>query len=794
MLRRRFVEMSALSTAGVDSPEQLRNTLTARFGEAVRYSNDYETIFPQQETDLGHAIPFLPPQSPADWGRVVERIDDFDFSALDFEVIGQIYERLISTNERRRFGQFYTSPDVVDLINTFCIRRPDDHVLDPACGGGTCLVRAYQRKRALMHLDSDTPDTHERLLGQIFGIDLAAFPAQLSTINLAVRYISGQGNYPRVAKANFFDAQAGNPLYNLPLTGESTHSIPLNQLDAVVGTPPYIRQENIPTADKNRHTSLFRQEWPGQPPLSQRSDIYVHFFSHAAHFLKKGGYLGFVTSIGWLDTAYGSKLQEFLLNNFRIVAVFESLVEKWFEDARVTTAVTILQREQNSTKRSTNTVKFIQLRKPLTGIYEDILGRPIHRDPAGNQRDLETVRDLIESTTEPASTDYWRVRTKTQQELWAQGTGLDALDQEDNDPIPLQENQFKQDQQPAQDWDQPPIYTGTKWGQYLRGPESWFELLRRAGKRMTPLRSIAAIRRGFTSGADRFYCVRDVTQQHLDNVPGPDEFRQRWGIRREETRKVRIVRDGLNVDHLMESKFLEPEVHSLMEIKKAVVRKNDASRMVINAPFSRARIRGTHLESYVTYAEQQNWHTSPTVATRGRNHPWYDLGLRPPQQRAPILWPMAQQYRHLVPLNVDHLPVNHNLFEIQPRDEISTNLLWAVLNSTITALAKHQYGRAAGIEGNLKTEVVDTNMMLVPDITIAPEAAATRAVAACQTLARHEAKRYLHQEFDLEHRMELDDATLEILGIDNPEDRTALRQRIYQDMRQLQQTTREGRS
>ena len=188
-----------------------------------------------------------------------------------------MYGQLISLTERRRFGQFYTSPDVVDLINAFCIRNPNDQVLDPACGGGTFLVRAYYRKRELSGVADDTPTTHEKLLGEIFGVDIAAFPAQLSTINLAVRHLSDQGNYPRVAKASFFDAQSGIPLYDIPLTGDSVHSIALRDLDAIVGNPPYIRQEGINRDEKARYNELYRVEWPGQTALSGRSDIYAHF-------------------------------------------------------------------------------------------------------------------------------------------------------------------------------------------------------------------------------------------------------------------------------------------------------------------------------------------------------------------------------------------------------------------------------------------------------------------------------------------------------------------------------------
>ena len=770
VLRRRFRLMSPLTAEGVETPEQLREVLDARFDEAVRYSRDYETIFEPDEGDMGYTIPFLSPQAPRDWDRLLQRIEEFDFSSLDFDVIGRMYERLISADERRRFGQFYTSPDVVDLINAFCIRNPDDRVLDPACGGGTFLVRAYARKRALAQSAGRPPISHDRLLDEILGIDTGAFPAQLSTINLAVRNLSDEPNYPLVARASFFDAQQGNPIYNGPLSDDLEKRIPLEEVDAVVGNPPYIRQEGIGSVEKSNYAELFRREWPGQTKLSGRSDIYAYFFTHAASLLSPGGYLGFVTSIGWLDTDYGFRLQEFFLRNFRIVAVVESQVEKWFEDARVTTAVTILQREPNRAKRDDNPVRFIQLRQPLAEIYTQALDRPLSDEgEVARQADMDAVRDLIEEIGADQATDYWRVHVRTQRELWEEGIALPKTD----------------------DRDASAGYSGGKWGQYLRGPDSWFVLMERARSRMAPLKDLAEVSRGFTSGADRFYCVRDVTQQHLDNTPDPQAFLDRWGISRRDTRRVRIVRDGENVEHLVERRFLEPELHSLMEVKRAVVSKGDVGRMVINASLSRAWLRRTRLADYVAYAERQGWHTGSTIASRARTRPWYDLGLRPKSERADLFWPMAQQYRHLVPLNDDMLPANHNLFDLWSIDRAQTKLLWAVLNSTVTVLAKHQFGRAAGVEGNLKTEVVDVNMMLVPDVRKASPEAAARAVAACERMSERNARRYLYEEFALDDRCDLDDATLEILGIENVDERAALRDRLYRDVTELQKAIRE---
>ena len=633
VLKRRFTQMPGLSIDHVQTSPELRDIFNARFDEAVRYSRDYETVFQPDKDDLGYSIPFLPENAPKDWAAIVDRIEEFDFSNLDFDVIGQMYGQLIGPAERHRFGQFYTSPDVVDLINAFCIRNPDDEVLDPACGGGTFLVRAYYRKRALAGTLQDSPESHEKLLNEIFGVDIAAFPAQLSTINLAVRHLSDQGNYPRVAKASFFDAQAGIPLYDIPLTGDSTRSIALRELDAVVGNPPYIRQEGISSTDKDRYKKLHAAEWRGQTVLSGRSDIYVHFFTHGAYLLKPGGYLGFVTSVGWLDTDYGFRLQEFILRNFRVVAIIESEVEKWFEDARVTTAVTILQREPDPEIRESNQAKFIQLRKPLEEIYSQALHRPLSVEGEANrQMDMDAIRDLIEETKDSVTTDYWRIRIIPQKQLWEAGIALLTKDED-----PTGKSQSK--------------YAGGKWGQYVRGPEAWFELLDKTSERMTPLQNLALVRFGFKTGKDDFYCVRDVTQHHLERENDPQLFRDRWGITREDTSHVRIIRDGDSVEHLVEKRFLEPELHTLMEVKRAVVRTKDIGRMVVNASVPRAKLNGTHFGDYVAHAEQQGWHTGSTVAGRAKTRPWYSLGLKPKSERADMFWPMAQQYRHVIPLN-----------------------------------------------------------------------------------------------------------------------------------------------
>ena len=144
-LRRKFARMPALRIpANIVTGEQLREHLQNLFAEATKISKDYETVF---ASDFGDSLPALTDEAVDSWKLLNKETDAFDFTQINYEIIGQIFERMLSGDERHRFGQHYTRSDIVDLINSFCIRNAADSVLDPACGGGTFWVRAYDRKR-----------------------------------------------------------------------------------------------------------------------------------------------------------------------------------------------------------------------------------------------------------------------------------------------------------------------------------------------------------------------------------------------------------------------------------------------------------------------------------------------------------------------------------------------------------------------------------------------------------------------------------------------------------------------
>src|SRR6185437_7865214 len=156
--------------------------------------------------------------------------------------------------------------------------------------------------------------------------------------------------------------------------------------------------------------------------LSGRSDIHCYFWPHASTFLKRDGYLCLLTSSQWLDVEYGFKLQRWLLQNFEIIAVLESLKEPWFVGARVATTATILRRQDDATTRANNTVRFVQLRQPLRAILAH------DHTTAGAVAAVDTFRDEILGLQANTVSQNYRARLVRQHDLWQEGARITAVD------------------------------------------------------------------------------------------------------------------------------------------------------------------------------------------------------------------------------------------------------------------------------------------------------------------------------------------------------------------------------
>ncbi|MEM3796007.1 MAG: N-6 DNA methylase, partial [Archaeoglobaceae archaeon] len=269
------------------------------------------------------------------------------------DVIGRVYEELIPDVERHRLGQYYTPPPIVELITEMCIRSPNDKVLDPACGSGSFLVKAYHKLKDMKKKENPFADEnrlHEEILNQLYGVDINPFPAQLSSINLAIRNLRVPSRHMNIIVSDFFKVKP------------SMGIIP--EVDVVVTNPPYTRQEEMEYKDQIREEALTYSDG-SKIQLDARAGIYAYFFTHSAKFLKEHGMMGQITSDTWLDVGYGEGLKQFFLDHFKIHAIIWYDVRA-FEKALVGTCITILEKEDKSREeRENNLVKFVRIKKAI---------------------------------------------------------------------------------------------------------------------------------------------------------------------------------------------------------------------------------------------------------------------------------------------------------------------------------------------------------------------------------------------------------------------------------------------
>jgi hypothetical protein len=736
-LRRRFPLKPIQVPTNVDSVDRMYGHLTKHFEHAQKVTDDYQTIF---WPDYGAKVPLLAPGAIDAWKTVIEQIALFDLRNLGYDVLGPVFQRLIDKDAKHKYGQHYTQPTIVDVINAFTIRSSDAVVLDPACGSGTFLIRAYARKKWL-----NSGLDHPTLLSHIYGVDWSGFAVHLSALGLASQDLIEADNYPRVAREDFFDVPREGRFMTVPRPGKLKSSglgskqieIQIPKIDAAVGNPPYIKQTIIPSPQKKHYQAVVGRDAPSFD-FSGRSDIYVYFWPHVFSFLKQDGYLGLLTSSSWLDVEYGFRLQKWFLEKFKIVTILESVREPWFEAARVQTAVTIVQPCEDEKERMENRVRFVQLRVPLAELLEN------DGTEDGRQRAAERLRNLILSTESDTQTEHLRILVRTQRELWEEGCCLGIT-------VPLEE-EIEEGFPPTtsmREWNHESPYRGGKWGRYLRAPDLFFEIMDKYGGAFVPLADLAEIRRGVTSGCDDFFFPEDHTADALSTEPDARRFKDRYGVTRSrvESGKVKIVKAGDGSVWPIETKFLEPELHSTMEIDSTVVDPAKLKRLILLANKPKERLKGTFVLDYIKYGERETFggdRPVPQRTTCASRDLWYDVTGGP---RGHAFWPMTHKYRHMIASNPHRLICNHRLFSVLSEEPQLADALVAVVNATLVAFFKHFYGRYAGMEHTLDTEVVDVNMLPVPDVRRASPELRDRLTAAFHKLGKREVGYFLEDTF-----------------------------------------------
>ncbi|MCK4224169.1 MAG: SAM-dependent DNA methyltransferase [candidate division Zixibacteria bacterium] len=694
-------DLNPIQTERIKGSINLNKTLRKHFQKVLKIN--YDTIY---KIDIFDDLK-VPDDCLEQIVRFIEDFDNYDFRGLNYEILGHVYEDLIPGPDRSEMGQYFTPPSTVDLINSFCIKNPDNVILDLGCGAGTFLVRAYAR---LKHLKKKKK-THKELLEQLWGVDKSSFPAHLAQINLVLPDLSETENFPYIENKDAFDIKPQETYFEVPFhrgikheykkISPKTAKVKIPEMNAVVGNPPYIRQEKLAQEDKEHISKAVEKDWGNFRltnqmglSISRQADIYVYFFIHAARFLKEGGRLGFVTSNSWLDVRYGAGLQKFFLDNFKIIAIIESKVERSFAKADINTAITVLERCSDKRKRDNNPVRFVVLKEKMENL--------IPKD--GDKDRFWACEKLISKITRSRKLyedSQIKVLPKKQKELYQEGI-------EDN------------------------VYVGSKWGgKYLRAPEIFFKILEKGKDLLVPLKDVAEVRRGFTTGANEFFYL---TEEQIKA-------------------------------HMIEKDFLKPLIKSPRESRKILISSKDTKYKVLLVHKNKQQLRKTNVLKYILFGEQKDTHKRPTCSPRQR---WYDLGKR---GTANILWTEFFFDTHITFLLEDEIYDSDKFYGITIKRYLHETA--AFLNSTIAVLLRQLLGFHSLGEGALKIPVYELSSFKVIDFRKVPVSIRNKIKKAFNTISQREILP-IFQEIHEKDRQKLDSIFFDILGLTKKE-----RQQVY---------------
>lgn len=164
---------------------------------------------------------FTKPQSkindPAKLHLLMQMIDSEDWSNLDVDVKGEVYEGLLARNAddvRGGAGQYFTPRPVIRAIVEVMRPEPMMRISDPACGSGGFLLAAFEYlEKKVSTLDELT---HLKMRA-LHGTDLVPNVARLCAMNLFLHGVGTDPDHPVVSVGDSLESPA-DELVNMVLT------------------------------------------------------------------------------------------------------------------------------------------------------------------------------------------------------------------------------------------------------------------------------------------------------------------------------------------------------------------------------------------------------------------------------------------------------------------------------------------------------------------------------------------------------------------------------------------------
>ncbi|RAP49673.1 MAG: hypothetical protein BZ138_07420 [Methanosphaera sp. rholeuAM270] len=335
----------------------------------------------------------------------------YEFSMISTEILGKIYEqflgqviRLTDAHQakvedkpevKKAGGVYYTPQYIVDYIVEHTLgekiqdKTPNQiskiRVLDPACGSGSFLIRAYQYlldyhldyysnlerpPKDVIYTGRDgitrlTIQEKKRILkNNIYGVDLDTLAVEVTKLSLLLKVLEDQNKDQLEAQQKLFHERAlpnlssniknGNSLVNNkmligsdldmdkiyelnPFDWENEFSCIFEDggFDVIIGNPPYVKE----ATNRNAFDGLRKS-----PYYQGKMDLWYLFGCKVIDLAKKNGLISFIATNNWITNFGASKFRNKVSKEVKFELFFDFGNYKVFETASIQTMIYIMKK------------------------------------------------------------------------------------------------------------------------------------------------------------------------------------------------------------------------------------------------------------------------------------------------------------------------------------------------------------------------------------------------------------------------------------------------------------------
>lgn len=315
----------------------------------------------------------------------------YDFSLISADILGNIYEQYLgrilkkvgktskleaSKAKRKSEGIYYTPTYIVDYIvkNTvgeyIKTHKEKDienvKILDPACGSGSFLLKAYdtlenywKEKGKLDQTKLEDSGSYSKkveiVTKNIFGVDLDEKAVEIAQLNLLLKIAEKRKRLPTLQK----NIKNGNSLIDDPKiandkafkwSDEFVEIMKEGGFDIVIGNPPY-------GILFNKEEKKFLEN--NLPAFKRNNDFYVAFMQLALNLLRDKGLFSFIIPNTYLTGSYFNEIKKYILEKTKIIKILDLGTNHVFKDPSVFNSIIVLQKESNKKNRDENILEFL---------------------------------------------------------------------------------------------------------------------------------------------------------------------------------------------------------------------------------------------------------------------------------------------------------------------------------------------------------------------------------------------------------------------------------------------------